>query len=130
MIDLAENGGDKYIPMKKVAERQGVSLKYLERILPVLTKAGLVDAVHGTGGGYRLSRRPEEYTVYEVLDLAEGGLAPVACLADDAEPCARSGECRTISMWRDYYEMTKNFFSSLSIADLMENKGDWNSYII
>ena len=80
MIDLAEQGGSGYIPMKDIAERQGLSLKYLERILPVLTKNGIVEGVQGKGGGYRLCRSPEEYTAGEILRLTEGSLAPVSCM--------------------------------------------------
>lgn len=121
LIDLAEQGGDgKYIPMKDVAKRQGISLKYLERILPVLKSSGLIDGIHGKGGGYRLIRDPEQCTVWEVLLLAEGNLAPVACLERDAAPCVRAADCRTLPMWKDYYQHTKNYFSGITIADLMK----------
>ena len=85
MIDLAEHADDGYIPMKEVAQRQGISLKYLERIMPALSKNNLVEGVHGKGGGYRLSRKPGDYTAGEILRLVEGSLAPVACLACGAE---------------------------------------------
>ncbi len=99
LIDLADHSSGNYIPMKDVAERQKLSLKYLERILPTLTKARLIEGVHGKGGGYKLTRDPSDYTVGEVLRLTEGDLAPVACLQPDAPPCDRVGECRTIKMW-------------------------------
>ena len=98
MIDLAEHGGGAFIPMKDVAERQEISLKYLERILPVLTRAHLIEGVHGKGGGYRLTRDPSDYPVGEILRLTEGDLAPVACLGCDAEPCSRTADCRTLPM--------------------------------
>lgn len=120
MIDLAEHGDGGYIPMKAVAERQGISLKYLERILPALTKNGLVEGVQGKGGGYRLSRRPEEYTVWEILELTEGDLAPVACLEGGAEPCARAGDCRTHPLWTVFYQVTREYFSGVTVADLMK----------
>ena len=129
LIDLAEHAGKGYIPMKDVAARQELSLKYLERILPVLTKAKLIEGVHGKGGGYRLTRQPEDYTVGEVLRLTEGDLAPVACLSLDAPPCERVGECRTIKMWRDYYDMTNRFFDSITVADLLEGDAADN-YVI
>ena len=119
LIDLAEHSGKGYIPMKDVAARQEISLKYLERILPTLTKAKLIEGVHGKGGGYRLTRAPEDYTVGEVLRLTEGDLAPIACLLPDAPPCARAGECRTIKMWRDYYDLTNKFFDGVTVADLI-----------
>ena len=89
LIDLAEHGGGSYIPMKEVAERQDISLKYLERILPLLTKSGYVEGVHGKGGGYRLKKEPDNIRVGDVLRLTEGELAPVACLAKDADVCER-----------------------------------------
>ena len=119
LIDLAEHSGRGYIPMKDVAARQEISLKYLERILPTLTKAKLIEGVHGKGGGYRLTRQPEDYTVGEVLRLTEGDLAPIACLLPDAAPCDRAAECRTIKMWRDYYDMTNKFFDGITVADLI-----------
>lgn len=127
MIDLAEHDSGSFTPMKDVAERQGLSLKYLERILPVLTKNKLVSGVHGKGGGYRLSRRPEEYTVGEILRLTEGNLAPVSCLECGAEPCPRASECRTLKMWTDFYNMTNKYFDGITIADLMrsDNSGDY-----
>lgn len=120
LIDLAEHDGGKYIPMKEVAQRQELSLKYLERILPVLTKNKLVIGVHGKGGGYRLNRTPDEYTVGEILRLTEGNLAPVSCLECDAEPCQRAAECRTLAMWTRFHEMTNEYFDSITIADLMK----------
>lgn len=119
MIDLAEHTDEGYTPMKEVAERQGISLKYLERIMPALSKSGLVEGVHGKGGGYRLSRRPEEYTAGEILRLAEGDLAPVACLECGAEPCSREAYCKTIPMWKKFYEITNEYFDSVTIADLV-----------
>ena len=119
LIDLAEHNGDKYVPMKDVAARQGLSLKYLERILPTLTKAKLIEGVHGKGGGYRLTRAPEDYTVGEVLRLTEGDLAPVSCLAPDAAPCPRVAECRTIKMWREFYDITNKYFDGITVADLI-----------
>lgn len=122
LIDLAEHNNGSYIPMKEVAARQELSLKYLERILPTLTKAKLIAGVHGKGGGYRLTRSPEEYSVGEVLRLTEGDLAPVACLAPDADPCPRAAECRTLKMWQDFYDMTNKYFDSISIADLAQTE--------
>ena len=120
LLDLAEHADGGYIPMKEVAMRQEISLKYLEKILPVLTRNELVEGVHGKGGGYRLTRDPDAYTIWEVLSLAEGELAPVTCLAAGAAPCARSAECQTLPMWRRYYEMTRDYFSHVTIADLMK----------
>lgn len=119
MIDLAENGNGEYIAMKTIAERQGISLKYLERILPVLTQNGIVEGVHGKGGGYRLTRSPEEYRVGEILRLTEGDLAPVSCLECGAEPCQKASECRTLPMWTRLYEMIGEYLDGIRLSDLM-----------
>ena len=120
MIDLAEHGGGDFVPMKEVAARQEISLKYIERIMPLLTKENLVEGQHGKGGGYRLCRPPEDYSVGEILRITEGELAPVACLERGAKPCPRAAECRTLPMWKKYYAMTNEFFDGISIADLMK----------
>ena len=120
LIDLAEHQSDGYIPMKDVAERQDISLKYLERILPVLAKNNEIKGVQGRGGGYRLTRDPKEYKVGDILRLTEGELAPVACLECGAKPCERAGECRTISMWSRFHDMVNEYFDGITIADLMQ----------
>ena len=122
MIDLAEHNADSYIPMKEVAQRQGISLKYLERILPVLVKNGLVEGVQGKGGGYRLSRAPDVCTVGEILRLTEGDLAPVACLGCQAEPCEKRASCKTLSMWSEFHRLTNDYFDSVTLADLVNGK--------
>lgn len=118
MIDLAEHRGSGYIPMKDVAARQEISLKYIEQIVPVLTKNGFVEGVHGRGGGYRLCREPEDYTAGEILRLVEGDLAPVSCLTPDAPPCPRAAECRTLPMWREFSRITNEYFDSITLAAL------------
>lgn len=121
LIDLAEHYDGNYIPMKDVAERQEISLKYIEKIMPVLTKNNLVDGLHGKGGGYKLNRDADQYKVGDILKLTEGSLAPVSCLEDGAEPCSRMAECRTIDMWKKFYELTNSYFNDITIADLMNN---------
>lgn len=120
MIDLAENISDGFIPMKDIAARQQLSLKYLERIVPALSKNNLIEGVHGKGGGYRLTRSPEQYTVGEILRLTEGDLAPVSCLECSAEPCQRIDDCRTIAMWSKFNQLTNEYFDGITIADLMK----------
>ena len=119
LLDLAEHRNGAYIPMKDVAARQEISLKYIERLMPALRSAGLVDSVHGIGGGYRLSKDPGDCTLWEILQAAEGDLAPVACLQRGASPCGRAAECRTLPVWEDYHKLTKDYFSGISLADLM-----------
>lgn len=120
MIDLAEHQNDAYIPMKDVANRQHISLKYIEKIMPVLSKNHLVEGVHGKGGGYRLTREPKDYTVGEILRLTEGDMAPVACLECGAAPCAKIADCRTLPMWTDFYRLINEYFDGITIADLMK----------
>lgn len=129
MIDLAEHYNGSYIPMKDVAARQEISLKYLEKILPVLSKNGIIEGVHGKGGGYRLTRGPADYTVGEILRLAEDGLAPISCLEDGAPPCSIASECRTLPIWRGFYKVINEYFDGITIADLM--RGDSaDNYVI
>lgn len=120
LLDLAQNQNDGYIAMKKVAERQGLSLKYIERIMPVLSKNNYVEGVHGKGGGYRLSRKPEEYRVGDILRLAEGDLSPVTCLSCNAEKCDRAETCPTLPMWTEFYDMVNKYFDGITLADLMK----------
>lgn len=121
LLDLADNYSQGYIPMKDVANRQGLSLKYIERIMPVLSKNSYVEGVHGKGGGYRLTRQPEDYKVGDILRLTEGDLAPVACLECGAKPCEKAAECRTLPMWTEFYAVVNNYFDKISLADLMKN---------
>ena len=121
MLDLAEHCGEGYVAMKNVAERQELSLKYIERIMPVLSKNNYVEGVHGKGGGYRLARRPEEYRVGDILRLAEGDLAPVTCLGCDAKPCDKAGKCKTLPMWTEFHKMVNDYFDGITLADLMKN---------
>lgn len=120
MIDLAEHQGEGYIRMKEVADRQGISLKYLEKILPILAKNHIVDGIQGKGGGYRLTRKPEDYTLGEILTLTEGTLAPVACLECAAAPCGRAAECRTLPVWTELDRRVSEYLSSVTIADLLK----------
>ncbi len=119
LIDLAEHTEEGYVPMKEIAERQGISLKYLERIVPVLSKNGWIEGVQGKGGGYRLLKAPEACRVGDILRLTEGDLAPVACLGHDAHPCERTAACRTLPMWSEFYALILHFFDSKTLADLL-----------
>ena len=122
MIDLAEHSGDGYIPMKDVAERQKISLKYLEKILPALAKNDYIVGVHGKGGGYRLTKTPAEYRIGDILRLVEGDIAPVACLDCNTEVCAHTENCRTRPMWNKLNSLINDYLDSVTIEDLM--KGD------
>lgn len=121
LLDLAQHQGDGYIAMKKVAERQGLSLKYIERIMPALSKNNYVEGVHGKGGGYRLSKTPKEYRVGDILRLTEGDLAPATCLQCNAEKCERADTCPTLPMWTKFHNMVNNYFDNITLQDLMNN---------
>ncbi len=119
MADLAEQNSNEYIPLKEIAARQEISEKYLEIILKTLVKEHLLVGLRGKGGGYRLTRKPEEYTVREILELSEGTLAPVACLAPDAGECSRQAQCKTLPMWEKFDTMVYDFFDGITLADLI-----------
>lgn len=119
MIDLAEHRADGYTAMKAVAQRQNISLKYLEKILPLLVKDKMIEGVHGKGGGYRLTRKPEAYRIGDILRLTEGDLAPVACLECNAEPCERTADCRTLPMWNELNHRINDYLDSVTLADLV-----------
>lgn len=120
MIDLAEHSNGNYIAMKSVAERQEISLKYMEKILRLLVSAHLIEGVHGRGGGYRLTRAPQDYPVSEILQLTEGSLAPVACLECGADACKRAAECRTLPMWTELDHLINDYLEKVTLADLMK----------
>lgn len=129
MVDLSEHNTGAYIPLKDIAERQEISKKYLESIMAVLSKAGFVDALNGKGGGYKLSRGPEEYTVGSVLKLTEGTLAPIPCLEQEGSACKRAPECRTLPMWAELNRLIDRYFEGITVADLAE-KSSGGDYVI
>lgn len=120
MLDLAEHEEEGHIPLKDVAERQNISKKYLEIIVKDLVSGGMVSGVSGKGGGYKLCRSPEEYSVGEILELMEGSLATVACLSCGAAPCPRAEVCETLPMWAEYDKLTHDFFFGKKLSDLMK----------
>ena len=120
MLDLAENSTGSSIPLKEIAERQNISLKYMEAIMPNLVKAGLVSAIQGKGGGYMLSKNIGEYTVGEVLKASEGSMVPVACLEGGFE-CPRSSICKTRKVWEKLDLMIDGYLDNLPLSDLLED---------
>ena len=120
MIDLAENGGDGFIPLKDIAARQQLSKKYLEIIVKDLVAGGLLTGASGKGGGYKLLRKPEEYSVGEILELMEGSMTAVGCLENGAVPCPRASECKTLPLWAEYNKLTHDFFYGKRLSDLIK----------
>ena len=123
MVSFAQRGGDDYIPLKEIAEAEDISQKYLESIMTTLSKAGFVDAVHGKGGGYRLNRKPEEYTIGSILKLTEGSLAAVSCTAQGAAACSRTECCQAKPMWDRLEKLIDDFFEGITLADLLKDGG-------
>ena len=130
MIDLAEHQAERYVPLKEVAERQEISEKYLENILKVLVQNGFLEGLRGKGGGYRLTRTPDQYTVAEILLLTEGSLAPVSFLVPGAPACERLPNCRTYTMWKGLNDMIADYFGKITLADLAAPDQAGNDYII
>ena len=119
MLDLAEQHSDSYIPLKDIAERQGISKKYLEIIVKDMVSAGLIVGASGKGGGYTLSRSPEQYSVGEIIEAVEDALSPVACLSNKEYECKRKGLCKTLPMWIEYEQLTHDFFYSKKLSDFL-----------
>ena len=120
MIDLAEHEGEGNIPLKSIADRQDISKKYLEIIVKELVRGGLLSGVSGKGGGYSLNRKAEDYTVGEIIELMEGSLSSVACLADGAAPCPRAADCETLPLWAEYDRLTHDYFYGKRLSDLLK----------
>ena len=130
MIDLAERQTSDFTPLKEIAAQQEISEKYLESIVKNLVQNGFLEGLRGKGGGYRLVRAPEEYTIGSILRLMEGSLAPVACLEQRAQPCSREERCRTLPMWRKLYDLLNDFFDGITLADLIDSERSGDNYVI
>ena len=120
MLDIAQNSNGGNISLKDVSKRQEISLKYLEQIVNLLSKAGFLKSRRGSQGGYRLTRKPEEYTVGDILRVTEGDMAPVSCLEEGAEPCPREALCPTIELWRGLYKTVNDYLDTVTVADLVK----------
>lgn len=122
MLDLAEHSNGEYVPLSEISQRQEVSMKYLEIIVKTLVQGNLLEGHRGKGGGYRLTRPLEEYTVGEILERTEGTLATVACLNHGANECPRQGFCKTLKMWKKYDAMVHDYFYGITLADLLNEE--------
>lgn len=130
MIDLAEHQSEGYVPLKEIAARQEISEKYLESILKVLVQQRFLEGLRGKGGGYKLTRAPETYTVGSILRLTEESLAPVSCLDGNADTCPRMAQCRTLSLWQGLDRVINEYLDSITIADLMHQGAPGDDYVI
>ena len=122
MVCLAQQPAEAYVPLKEIAESENISQKYLESIMTVLSKAGFLDAVHGKGGGYRLNRPADGYTIGSILKLTEGSLAAVSCTSQGPSACSRTECCQTKPMWDKLDKMIDDFFEGITIADLLKEQ--------
>ena len=130
MLDLAQHQQDGYIALKDIAQRQNISKKYLEQIVPLLHKSQVLKTNRGSRGGYMLAKAPDQYTVGDVLRITEGSLAPVDCLNQDPIECERSGECPTLPVWQGLYRVINEYLDNVTLADLAVQCPPGNNYVI
>ena len=130
MVDLAEHPNEGFIPLKVIAKRQEISEKYLENIIKLLVKAKLLNGLRGKGGGYRLTKAPEQYTVGSILRLTEDSLAPVVCLEENAAACSRMAECRTLALWQGLDKVINDYLNNVTLADLTRPDSPGADYVI
>ena len=129
MLDLAEHSDEGFVALKDIAQRQDISKKYLEQIIPVLNRSGLLQTSRGFQGGYRLIKKPSEYTVLEILTATEGSIAPVSCLEGEENNCPRKGECLTLPVWQGLKDAVENYLGSITLEDILSNAAGGN-YVI
>lgn len=130
LVDMAEHQNGEYVPLRDIAARQDISEKYLESIVKVLVREGVLTGLRGKGGGYQFRRSPEQLTVGEVLRLCEGTLSPVSCLMENAKPCARMSDCRTYPLWKGLNQVISQYLDGVTIADLCRQETPGNDYVI
>ena len=132
LLDLAEHANDGYIALKDIAQRQGISKKYLEQIVPILNKTDILKTNRGSQGGYMLAKTPDKYTVGMILRLTEGSLSPVACLDQDPVQCERSGDCATLPVWQGLNKVINDYLDSITLQDILDSQQERyaNDYMI
>lgn len=122
MLDLAEHGEGRYVALKEIAERQGISKKYLEQIVTILNKSDFLMTNRGFQGGYKLAKTPHKYTVGEILRLTEGSLAPVSCLEHQPNQCSRASVCPTLFIWKGLGDVINNYLDSITLQDVLDKQ--------
>lgn len=132
LLDLAEHQNCGFIALKDIAERQNISKKYLEQIIPIFNRAGILKTVRGSQGGYKLAKTPDNYTVGEVLRLTEGSLAPVACVENENVDCERCNECATLPVWQGLYKAINEYLDGITLQDILDQQSErhTNNYMI
>lgn len=122
LVDLAEHQNSGYVALKDIAERQNISKKYLEQIVPMLARSNILHTTRGFQGGYKLAKPPDSVTVGEILRLTEGSLAPVACLESDPIICERSANCATLPVWQGLYRVITEYLDGITLQDIVDSK--------
>lgn len=126
LLDLAQHQSDGYVALKDIAQRQGISKKYLEQIVPMLNKSDLLRTNRGYQGGYMLAKQPSEYTVSEILEVTEGSLSPVSCLQYEVNDCPKAADCMTLPIWQGLYQTIRDYLSHITLQDILDNATDAN----
>lgn len=122
MVDLAANNTGEFIPLKDIAERQDITIKYMEQLISSLLKVGYIKSLRGNKGGYKLTKEPKEYTVGNILRTMEGSLAPISCLEDLTNQCPRNDKCLTLPFWEGLYQVINHYVDSVTLEDLLRNQ--------
>ncbi len=132
MLDLAMHNTGEYIPLKEISARQNITVKYLEQIIGMLNRAGMLNSLRGNNGGYRLAKAPEEYTIGDVLRITEGNVSLAPCIEEGNEDCERRSDCAALSFWSGLDKVINDYIDSYTLADLMKNaeENDWDYYVI
>lgn len=122
LLDLAEHQADGYISLKDIAERQSISKKYLEQIVPIFNRSDILKTNRGYQGGYMLAKSPDKYTVGMILRLTEGSLSPVPCVGEDPVECERSNECATLPVWKGLYKVVNEYLDGITLQDILDQQ--------
>ena len=130
IIDLALHNEEGYVTLKDIAERQNISKKYLEQIVPMVNKSGILKTNRGYQGGYKLTRTPDKYTVGEILKVTEGNLAPVSCLENEVNECPRATECMTLFVWQGLHKITTEYLDGITVQDIIDRALSKDDYVI
>lgn len=123
LLDLAQHTEDGYVPLKTIAERQGISKNYLDQIMMILNRTDYLKSTRGFQGGYKLAKPPRKYTVGDILRSTEGGVAPLACLENGGEDCARSADCLARNVWRGLEDAMTDYLDNLTLQDVLDSHG-------
>ncbi len=132
LLDLAEHQNCGFIALKDIAERQNISKKYLEQIIPVFNKSSILKASRGSQGGYQLAKTPDKYTVAEILRLTEGSLSPISCVEEEPTECERSSDCAMLPVWQGLYKVINEYLEGITLQNIMEQQKEryMNDYVI